>query len=84
MSDSCLITHSIVVFVCSAFRHDPNDATLTMRARNFVKMRKLVIKDRLDNDEQAEIERSGVHVDNSRDEDDRLILQSGGINEDDE
>jgi hypothetical protein len=55
-----------------------------MRARNFVKMRKLVIKDRLDNDEQAEIERSGVHVDNSRDEDDRLILQSGGINEDDE
>ena len=63
----------------SGFRHECTDHVLKMRAKNFTKMRMLVKKDRLVNDETAEPIRRGTVRQQEQDllDNERLARSSG-------
>jgi len=65
----------------SGFRHDCQERVLALRAKNFSKMRKLVKKDRRDNNEKAEIDRLGIQTTVEEDlaENALLALASGAV-----
>ena len=63
------------------FRHDCTDYVLKLRAANFKRMKKLVKKDRLQNDEAAEPLRVGREAQLEREvaENSRLAMASGAV-----
>jgi hypothetical protein len=63
------------------FRHDCTDYVLKLRAANFKRMKKLVKKDRLQNDEAAEPLRCGKEAQLAKEveENSRLAMESGAV-----
>ena len=68
----------------SGFSHRCVDAVQKRRAKNYVHMRKLTRQDRLNNDEQAEIDRLGQRkdIEKEKEEHHKQAMESGGIDDD--
>ena len=73
--------HSLFVCLCTAFRHDCSDHIQVLRAANFVKMRRLVKLDRMENDALAEANRIGQSLQTIQLAADRALIEdmSGAV-----
>ena len=82
-----LVRPFVCLIFCSpplGFRHDNTEISLKIRSANVKKMKKLVIRDRLDNEEAAEAERLGGDCEeelNKQEENLKLAQQSGALSD---
>ena len=73
--------YSLFVYLCTAFRHDCSDHIQVIRSANFVKMRRLVKLDRMQNDALAEENRIGDSLQTIQLAADRALIEdmSGAV-----